>query len=105
MYRHNTLVKKIIITFIVYSIALLFIGRHMTFLPTVSLSGKNEAQNEEVKAINMEVLNKFLSAEEGTYSIYYKDLNTGEELGVDENKVLTAASLNKLVIAAYLYSL
>lgn len=105
MDRGRNLIKKLIITFVVYSIALLFIGRHMTFLPTVSLIGKNEAEVEVVNEINREVLDKFLAAEDGTYSIYYKDLNTGEELGIDENKVLTAASLNKIIIAAYLYKL
>lgn len=100
----NNLIKKLIITFVVYSVALLFIGRHLTFLPTISLSGNNnEAEEVVVSPINRDVIGKFLAEEDGTYSIYYKDLNSGDEFGVDENKVLTAASLNKLVIASLLY--
>lgn len=97
------MIKKLIITFVVYSIALLFIGRHLAFLPTISLSGNNEEEEVAVNTIDRNALSKFLAEEDGTYSIFYKDLNTGTEFGIDENKVLTAASLNKLVIGGLLY--
>ncbi|MEK6846623.1 MAG: serine hydrolase, partial [Nanoarchaeota archaeon] len=85
----------------VYSIILLFVGRQLSFLPQIKLgSDKSNAQD-----IRKKVLEKFLKEEKGSYSVYYKDLKTGQEFGVNENKVLTGGSLNKLLIISYLYNL
>jgi beta-lactamase class A len=94
------MIKKIVVALVVYSIVLLFVGRQLPFLPEVKLGSKTAAED-----IRKNVLEKFLKEESGSYSIYYKDLNTGEEFGINENKVLTAASLNKLLIVSYLYNL
>ena len=39
----------------------------------------------------------------GTYAVYIYDINSGEELGINEQMIFTAASLNKLAILAVLY--
>ena len=95
------MIKKIVIAFIIYSVALLFIGRNLYFLPEIRF-GSNKTQAEDIRK---NVLEKFLKGEKGSYSIYYKDLATGQEFGINENKVLTAGSLNKLLIVSYLYNL
>ena len=94
------MIGKTIIAFVVYSIALLFIGRSLVFLPQVNFS----SPEQKAADLRKRVLEKFLKSEKGSYSIYYKNLKTGQEFGIDENKVLTGASLNKLPLIAYLYS-
>lgn len=95
------MVKKTIIGFVVYSIVLLFIGRNLSFLPVFDIRGSEQ----KTKDIKKNVLQKFLKEEKGSYSIFYKDFATGQEFGINENKVLTAGSLNKLLIISYLYNL
>ncbi len=95
------MVKQIIIAFVIYSIVLLFVGRQLSFLPQLNFAS-SKAQTEDLRE---NVLEKFLKEEKGSYSVYYKDLTTGEEFGINENKVLTGGSLNKLVIISYLYNL
>lgn len=93
--------RNLIIIFVVYSLLLLLIGRNLSFLPEIKFgTPKNQTQD-----LRKNVLEKFLKKQAGSYSIYYKDLKTGGKFGINENKVLTAASLNKLVIVSYLYSL
>ena len=94
------MVKKLIIAFVVYSIILLFVGRQLSFIPEIRFD--SEARAEDIRK---NVLEKFLKEEKGSYSIYYKDLTTGQEFGINENRVLTAGSLNKLLIISYLYNL
>lgn len=74
----------------------------MTFLPKFSLP--NEARAKDIETIRSETI-ELLKKESGQYSIYYENLLTGESFGIQENNVLTAASLNKLAIVGYLYSL
>src|SRR3972149_11888204 len=95
------MIKKIIIAFVVYSIILLFVGRQLSFLPQIRFGDVRLTTSD----LRKNVLQKFLKEEEGFYSIYYKDLKTGQEFGINENKVLTGASLNKLLIISYLYNL
>ncbi len=88
--------------FLFYSFFLILLGRHLTFIPTLNFSKAEKAKDtEEIR----EELTKFLKEKEGQFSIYYKDINSGEGFGIQENTVLTAASLNKLVIVGYLYNL
>ncbi|MBI4092111.1 MAG: serine hydrolase [Candidatus Levybacteria bacterium] len=94
------MVKKLIIALVVYSIILLFVGRQLPFIPEMRFGSGTQAED-----LRKNVLEKFLREEKGSYSIYYKDLKTGQEFGINENKVLTAGSLNKLLIISYLYSL
>lgn len=50
-------------------------------------------------------INSITLANGGTYSIFIYNLNTGEEVGINEKMVITAASVNKLPIFASLYHL
>lgn len=94
------MIKKLIIAFVVYSIVLLFLGRNLTFLPQFDF----RSDQKKTQDLRKNVIGKFLKTIKGSWSIYYKDLKTGEKFGIDENKVLTAASLNKILIIAYLYN-
>jgi len=95
------LIRNIAIAFIVYSLFLLVVGRNLSFIPEIKLG---QAKKVVADDIRKNVLEKFLKYERKSYSIYYKDLTTGQEFGIDENKVQTGASLNKLPIVAYLYN-
>jgi beta-lactamase class A len=95
------MVRNLIIAFVVYSIILLLVGRNLVFIPQVNFSSPQEKSAD----LRKNVLEKFLKNEKGSYSIYYKDLKTGQEFGIDENKALTGASLNKLPLVGYLYNL
>ncbi len=95
--------KNLIIIFIIYSLSLLFIGRQLGFIPQIKFGGGKKS-NVAASDLRKNVLSKYLKGESGSYSIYYKDLATGEEFGIDENRMSTAASLNKMPIVAYLYN-
>lgn len=95
------MIRKLIIAFIVYSIALLFIGRNLSFLPTLDI----RSDEQKARDLRKNVIGKFLKDEPGTYSVYYKNLKTGQKFGIDENKVVTGASLNKVLMISYLYNL
>jgi len=91
---------KMFASFIFYSIFLLFLGRNLSFLPQIDLQTKEQnAQEVKRKA------QQFVASQKGMFSVYYKDLTTGREFGINENRVLTGASLNKLMIVSYLYHL
>lgn len=93
--------KKIII-FIFYSFFLLLIGRNLPFLPQITLPERS--LSSDPLTIREQVLS-YLQTVDGDYSIYFENLNNGESFGIGQNTVLTAASLNKLYIIGYLYSL
>ena len=93
--------KNLLIIFVVYSLSLLFIGRQLSFIPQIKFGGEVRLKTSDLRK---DVLEKFLKHEKGSWSIYYKDLTTGEEFGIDENRMATAASLNKMPIVAYLYN-
>ena len=95
--------KNLIIVFVIYSLSLLFIGRQLSFIPQIKFGGGKKI-NAAASDLRKNVLSKFLKGESGSYSIYYKDLVSGEEFGIDENRMSTAASLNKMPIVAYLYN-
>src|SRR3989338_3002767 len=50
-------------------------------------------------------INKELANTTGTFSVYFYDLKTGDNFGINEDIVLTAASVNKIPILAALYHL
>lgn len=90
---------KKIVFLVFYTVALLIIGKNLPFIPSLSL--KSEAvKTDELKAKVADLVKK----QKGFFSIYYKDLKTGKEFGIDENKLLTGASLNKIFITSYLYN-
>ncbi len=91
--------KRRLAAIFVFAIFFMFLGRHLTFLPTINLSMKQ--QTEQIK----ENVQKITKGGKGFYSIYYKNLKTNESFGIDENQIETGASVNKLPIIAALYLL
>ncbi len=84
---------------IVFAIFFIFLGRHLTFLPTINLS-----TNPKEVDLKQEV-EKIIKDKKGSYSIFYKDLNSDKYFGISENQINIAASVNKLPIIAALYYL
>lgn len=99
---NKEILRNLLIIFAVYSLLLIFIGRQLSFIPQIKFGGHNKTVSA-ASTLRKSVLGKFLKGENGSYSIYYKDLVTGEEFGIDENRMSTAASLNKMAIVSYLY--
>lgn len=76
-------------------------------------------QKKELKVINLPsdikgpqnitelkiAVNNIIQKKTGTYSVYYVDLNSGENFGLNQEQVMTAASVNKIPILAALYYL
>ena len=94
--------KFLIIVF--YSFFLLLLGRQLSFLPGISLPEKTDLKSFSLDEVRDSI--KLLSSEfEGEYSVYYEDLKTSEAFGINHNSVMTAASLNKVPVIFYLYSL
>lgn len=59
---------------------------------------------KDPEAIRDEIIT-YLKTQNGDYNIYYEDLSSGDNLSVHASSVVTAASINKLPIVAYLYHL
>lgn len=95
--------KKLVL-FLFYTFFLLLIGRQFEFLPSLENNKKSTTANLSADEIRDNV--KAMTAEfEGNYSIYYEDLITREVFGLNHNNILTAASLNKIPVVFYMYSL
>lgn len=92
------LVRRLGLLFVV-AIFFLFLGRHLTFLPTINLSMSTPEEDLQTE------IQKILEGKAGSYSIYYKDLDSESEFGIDETQINTAASVNKVPIIAALYLL
>ena len=71
----------------------------MTFLPVINLS--RDTNEQDLK----EQIQKIVKDKKGFYSIYYKNINSGNFFGIDEQQINTAASVNKLPIITALYYL
>lgn len=91
--------KRRIAAIFVFAIFFMFLGRHLTFLPTINLSRDTKEQNLK------EATQKIIKDKKGFYSVYYEDLKSGKSFGIDENQIETGASINKLPIIATLYYL
>lgn len=91
---------KMFVSFLFYSLFLLFLGRNLPFLPQVEWKAK-EQNTQDIKR----KVQQFIMTQKGMYSLYYKDVTSGKEFGINENRVLAGASLNKLMIVSYLYHL
>jgi beta-lactamase class A len=83
----------------VFAVFFIFLGRHLTFIPTINLS-MNTKEEDLVKEIS-----EITKDKKGFYSVYYKNLETGKSFGIDENQINTGASVNKVPIIASLYLL
>lgn len=90
--------RKLSILF-VFAIFFLMLGRHLTFLPTINLTRETNEENFKNE------IEKLVKEKDGFYSVYYKNLITEEEFGINENQIETGASINKLPIITVLYKL
>lgn len=86
---------------IFFMIFFLVLGRNLTFLPKFDFSLHQSTNPEKMK----NDVEKIIKGKPGFYSIYFKDLKTGESFGINEDQIETAASVNKVPIAAALYYL
>jgi beta-lactamase class A len=93
--------RKIAI-FLFYSFFLILVGRNLSFIPQIYFEHK--AQVKDSDQIRQDLIT-FLKTQKGQFNVYYEDLKTGDTFGINENTILTAASLNKLPIVGLLYSL
>ncbi len=91
--------KRRIAAIFVFAVFFIMLGRHLTFLPTINLS----TNPKEVDLKNE--VEKIIEGKKGSYSVYYKDLNSNKYFGISENQINIAASVNKLPIIAALYYL
>jgi beta-lactamase class A len=91
--------KRRLAGMIFFAVFFIFLGRHLTFLPTINLSRASAESDlkEEVEEI--------IKDKKGFYSVYFKDLDSGSYFGIDETQIETGASVNKLPIVAALYQL
>lgn len=87
--------------FIAYTLLLLIIGRNLSFLPLLGSPPKTQAENTALK----EKIQKLVKEQKGNYGISFKDLKTGNYFGINQEMMMTAASVNKVPIIAVLYSL
>lgn len=91
--------KRRLAAIFVFAVFLLILGRNLSFLPVINLS----MNTKEVDAQND--VQKIIKGKGGSYSVYYKDLKTGKNFGIDENQINTGASVSKVPIVAALYYL
>lgn len=87
--------------FIAYTLLLLIIGRNLSFLPLLGSPPKAQTENTALK----EKIQKLVKEQKGNYGISFKDLKTGNYFGINQEMMMTAASVNKVPIIAVLYSL
>lgn len=95
--------KKFLIL-LFYSFFLLLLGRQLSFLPSFNVIDNSTKESLAADEIRESLLGS-ISEYEGEYSIYYEDLESGDAFGINHNSIMTAASLNKVPIIFYLYSL
>lgn len=91
---------KRIILFIIYVTLALIVGRNLTFLPKFDFINKQDKTNSLKHGIQ-----EIISPQKGNYSVYFADLNSQDNFGINENQVYKGASLNKVHIVAVLYQL
>ena len=96
--KPNYIIRRLGVLFVV-AIFFTILGRHLTFLPTINLS-MNTTEEDLKKEIE-----ELIADKKGSYSIYYKNLESGESFGINENQINKGASINKVPIVAALYKL
>lgn len=87
--------------FIAYTLLLLIIGRNLSFLPLLGSPPKTQTEDTALK----EKVQKLLKEQKGNYGVSFKDLKTGNYFGINQEMMMTAASVNKVPIIAVLYYL
>ena len=89
-------------TIVIFTIAVLIIGRNLMFLPRLTLFSNPKT---EISALKKEV-KEIIEGQKGNFSIYFSDLNAEDlNFGINEHEVYIAASVNKLPIVSTLYYL
>lgn len=91
--------KRRIALLFVMAVFFIMLGRHLTFLPTVNLSMNTAEEDLQTE------IEKITAGKKGSYSVYYKNLDTNKSFGINENQINRAASVNKVPIIASLYLL
>ncbi len=66
----------------------------------ITQTNKIETKEELITEIN-----QIIASKPGTYSVLISDFNKGEQMGINEQTIFTAASVNKISILAVLYYL
>ncbi len=110
---------KVIFLFFIFIVT--FIYLILTKFPLLSHSSTNNSVSSQVPSISIGIsqiksnnpskaellprIEKEIGGLGGTFSVYIYDINNNVEIGLDENMVLTAASVNKIPILAALYNL
>ena len=75
-----------------------------SFALTASEIKADKNKNIPVSELKNKIL-KELDQATGSYSVYFYDLTTGENFGINEQSILVAASVNKIPILAAVYHL
>lgn len=88
-------------TIIVYTIIVLLIGRNVTGLPRFTVLSDPATYPTQLK----EETQQIIEDEKGNYGIAFTNLTTGEQFGINEYEMFSAASVNKVPIVAVLYAL
>lgn len=87
---------------IFYTFFIIILGRNLLFIPTIQLGGEKEIK--DAQQIRDEIV-EYLKDKDGEFNVYFEDLKTEENFSIHSNALVTAASINKLPIVAYLYHL
>lgn len=89
------------LTIIIYSIVILLVGRNLSFLPRFAVLSDPSTLASDLKSVTEKTIEK----KKGNYGIYFADLTSGQQFGINEKEIFTAASVNKVAIVAAFYYL
>lgn len=90
------------LTFIVYTLVLLLIGRNLSFLPKLP----SLATHTTIDPSYQQAVENIIAQQKGSYSVVVSDLSTNTPLvTIHDEQIHTAASVNKAPIIATLYYL
>jgi beta-lactamase class A len=89
------------LTIIVYTCVVLLIGRNLIFLPRFSVLSSPTSVASDLKKETESIV----KGKKGNYGVYFSDLTSGQNFGIHEREMFTAASVNKVPIVAVLYYL
>lgn len=78
-------------------------NRNLAPIKAVSLSPQQNVLKNSQELTS--VLKNIISKKEGTYSVFFEDFTLRETVGINEEMIVTAASVNKIPILAALYYL
>lgn len=92
-------------TIIIYTLLVLIIGRNLSGLPRFYLFSSPQEEKDRFVTLLKDQTKRQLAGAAGNYGIYYADITTGQQFGINEKQIFTAASVNKVPIVAVLYHL